>query len=71
MEKQNLERINQLSRIARERDLTPEEAEERQQLRQNYLRQFRERFRAQLESTVVVYPDGSREPVRERKRKPE
>lgn len=60
MEKRNLERISQLTQLSRERELTPAEAQERQQLRQNYLKAFRSQMRAQLDNTVVEYPDGSR-----------
>ena len=65
MERQNIERINELSRIARERELTAEEATERQERRQAYLKAFRSQMRGQLENTVVQYPDGSKVPLRE------
>ena len=60
MEKANIDRINELARLARERDLTPEEAAERHQRRQKYLEAFRANFRNQLEHTVIVEPDGTR-----------
>lgn len=65
MEERNLKRISELTQISRERELTNEEAAERHQLRQNYLKAFRSQFRAQLDNTVVEYPDGSRTPLRE------
>lgn len=65
MEKANLDRINELSRISRERELTPLEQQERQQLRQAYLAAFRSQFRAQLDNTVVQYPDGSKVPFKD------
>ena len=65
MERQNIERINELSRIARERELTAEEAAERQERRQAYLKAFRAQMRGQLENTVVQYPDGSKVSLRE------
>jgi len=65
MEKANLDRINELSRISRERELTPLEQQERQQLRQAYLAAFRSQFRAQLDNTVVQYPDGSKVALKE------
>lgn len=61
----NLKRINELTAISRERELTPEEQAERQQLRQEYLEAFRAQMRQQLDSTVVEYPDGSRKPLRD------
>ena len=65
MEKRDIERINALTRISRERELTEEEKVERKRLRENYLKAFRGQFRAQLDSTVVEYPDGSRIPLRD------
>ena len=69
MDRQSIERINALSRLARERELTPEENEERAELRLRYLAAFRAQMRGQLENTVVEYPDGSRKPLREAGRK--
>ena len=69
MEKRNTDRISELTRISRERELTPEEQAERQQLRQDYLKAFRGQFRTQLENTVVEYPDGSRASLREAAKK--
>ena len=65
MEQMNLKRINELTAISRQRELTAEEQAERQQLRQNYLKAFRAQMRQQLDSTVVEYPDGSRMPLRD------
>ena len=64
MERRDIERINALTRISRERELTPEEQAERKALRENYIKAFRSQFRAQLDNTVVEYPDGSRTPLR-------
>lgn len=65
MEKANLDRINELSRIASTRELTPEEQTERQKRRAAYLQAFRSQMRAQLDNTVVQYPDGSQRPLKE------
>lgn len=65
MEKRNLDRISQLTQISRERELTAEEQAEREVLRKNYMKAFRAQFRAQLDNTVVEYPDGSRASLRE------
>ena len=46
-----LKRINELAALAKERALTPEEQEERQQLRKQYLAEFR----AQMRQTPVSY----------------
>ncbi len=65
MEQMNLKRINELTAISRQRELTAEEQAERQQLRQDYLKAFRAQMRQQLDSTIVEYPDGSRMPLRD------
>ena len=65
MEQNNLDRINQLARLAKERALTPDEQAEREALRKAYLADFRRGFKAQLENTVVEYPDGTRVPFRD------
>lgn len=65
MERANIERINQLTQISRERELTAAEQEERAQRRAAYLKAFRAQMRGQLENTVVEYPDGSRVPLRD------
>ena len=65
MEQMNLKRINELTAISRERELTEAEQAERQELRQNYLKAFRAQMRQQLDSTVVEYPDGSRKSLKD------
>lgn len=67
MDKQNIDRINELARAAKQRPLTPEEEKERAERRQNYLKAFRGNFINQLEHTVIQREDGSREPLRRKK----
>ena len=55
----SLPRINELAKIAKERELTPEEIEERDRLRKEYLKEFREGFRQQLLNTKVVDDEGN------------
>lgn len=69
MDPKLIERINELARLAKERELTPEEAEERARLRAEYLEAFRQSTRATLDSTVIQYPDGTRRKL-ERKKGP-
>lgn len=45
MEKKKIDRINELGRIAKERELTEEEKNERQILRDEYIKYFREAIR--------------------------
>ena len=56
---ESLPRINELAKIAKERELTPEEIEERDRLRKEYLKEFREGFRQQLLNTKVVDDEGN------------
>lgn len=69
MEKRNLERISALTQLAKQRALTPQEQAEREKLRQDYLKAFRSQMRAQLDNTLVQYPDGSRTSLREAAKK--
>ena len=69
MERRDIERINALTQLSRERELTPEEQAERKALRENYLKAFRSQFRAQLDNTVVEYPDGSRTSLKDATKK--
>ena len=67
MEDKKIQRINELARQSRERELTPEEKEEQKALREEYIAAFRSNLKAQLDATVVVRPDGSRTPLKQRK----
>ena len=55
-----LKRINELAKLAKERELTPEEQAERAALRKEYLAEFRKAMTQQLDNTVIQYPDNSR-----------
>ena len=61
MEHEKIERINELTRLSRERELTPEEKEERETLRKEYLEGFKANLKAVLDGVVIQRPDGSRE----------
>ena len=65
----DIKRINELAKLAKERALTPEELEERDRLRKEYIADFRASFSAQLDSTVVRRPDGTEETLREANQK--
>lgn len=64
MEQKDLERINELARLSRERALTPEEKAEQQRLRTEYLAAFRRNLMAQLDDAEVVDEQGNRAPLR-------
>lgn len=61
-------RINALVKKSREVGLTEEEKAEQKRLREEYVASFRESLRAQLDSTVVVNPDGTSYRLREKKK---
>ena len=60
MEKAKMDRISELTAIARERELTPEELSERKALREEYLAEWRRGALEVLENTYVVGPDGKK-----------
>lgn len=63
MEKEKIERINELARKAKNSGLTPEEAAEQKALREEYIKEFRAQFQSMLDHTVVQEPDGRRLPL--------
>ncbi len=44
--------------------LTEEELADRDRLRAEYIAEFRKNFRAQLDSTVIQYPDGTKKSLK-------
>ncbi len=66
MKQEQIDRINQLARLAKERELTPEEQEERARLRAEYVAAFRGNLEAQLQGITVQYPDGSRKKLQKK-----
>ena len=58
MENSKLKRINELAAIAKQRELTVEEFEERAQLRKEYIEEFRDGAMQILDNTYVQTPDG-------------
>ncbi|MCI8677231.1 MAG: DUF896 domain-containing protein [Lawsonibacter sp.] len=67
MEQSKIDRINQLARKARTPEgLTAEETSERDALRREYVDAFKASLTAQLDNTVIQYPDGTRKRLRKR-----
>lgn len=60
MTQEKKERISELTRISRERELTPEEQSERQALREEYLQSWRESVISTLDNTYLVDEDGNK-----------
>ena len=68
MEKVKLNRLSELTAIARKRELTAEEKSEREALRNEYRRSVIANLTGQLEGTTIIEPDGSRIKVSDLKR---
>ena len=63
MEQSKIDRINELARLARERELSEEEKQERDALRKEYIAVWRESTIAVLENTYIQTPDGKKHPL--------
>ena len=55
-----LERINELAKLAKERELTAEEQAERAVLRREYIEEFRRGTIELIENTYIQTPDGKK-----------
>ena len=60
-----IKKINEFSKIAKERKLTEEEAKEREKYRKLYMEKFKETMRGHLDSIKVVRVDEDGNPVDE------
>ncbi|WP_077390847.1 DUF896 domain-containing protein [Mobilibacterium timonense] len=54
MEKKKIDRINELARLKKERELSPEEKEEQQALRKEFLREIRADLKQTLDNIEIV-----------------
>ena len=61
MEKEKLNRINELAKTKKERPLTTEEEAEKAVLYKQYIDEIRASFGATLDNTVIRRPDGTEE----------
>ncbi len=64
MEKEKIDRINELARKKKEEGLTEAEQIEQAALRAEYLAEFRASLRGTLDNTYIERPDGTREKVK-------
>jgi uncharacterized protein YnzC (UPF0291/DUF896 family) len=60
---EQIDRINFLARKAKAEGLTEAEAIEQKALRAEYVAAFRQSLETQLESTIIVRPDGTKERI--------
>ena len=70
MNKEKIERINDLARKKKTTGLTEEEKAEQAELRHEYLAEFRESMKAMLDSTVIQEPDGTRHKLKQKDNPP-
>lgn len=54
-----IERINELSKISKERNLTEAELNEQKELRKQYIESFKSNFRKQMKNVYIKEEDGS------------
>ena len=65
MEKEKIDRINELARLAKERELTEEELAERAVLRRAYIDSVVGDLRQQLDNTYIVDSKGNKRKLRQ------
>ena len=65
VDQMNINRINELARKAKAVGLTPEESDEQQRLRTEYLAAFREGVKQKLDSIILVDEKGNQRSLRE------
>ena len=63
MEQRKLDRINELARLKKQRELTAEELAEQQRLRKEYIEEWRASTISLLENTYVVDEKGNKKPL--------
>ncbi|MBP1572304.1 MAG: DUF896 domain-containing protein [Oscillospiraceae bacterium] len=68
MDQKKIDRISELTRLSRQRELTEEEQAERLELRNEYRRAFTASLSSQLDNVSIKQPDGSVINVRDRKK---
>ena len=69
MEQKKIDRINELAHLAKERELTPEEQEERAILRREYIDSFKLSLTSQLDVTYIVDEKGNKKKVQRKGKK--
>ena len=60
MDKEKMDRISELTRLSRERELTPDELTERAALRAEYLQDWRKSTVNVVENTYIVDEKGNK-----------
>ena len=63
MEQRKLDRINELARLKKQRELSAEEKAEQDRLRKEYIAEWRQSTISLLENTYVVDEKGNKAPL--------
>ena len=58
-----IKKVNEFSKLARERELTEEEKKEREKYRKMYMEKFKESMRGHLDSIKIVRVDDEGNPI--------
>ena len=66
MDQKKIDRINELARKAKVQELTPEETEERAQLRAEYVAAYKRNLVATLENVRLVDDKGNKSPLKKK-----
>ncbi len=66
MDKEKMNRISELTRLSRERELTPDELTERAALRAEYLQDWRKSTVNVLENTYIVDEKGNKHKLKKK-----
>ena len=69
MTQEKIDRINELARLAKERELTEEETAERNALRREYIDSVKASLVGQLDNTYIVDEMGNKTPLNKKKNK--
>ena len=69
MTQDKIDRINELSRLAKARELTAEETAERNALRREYIDSVKASLVGQLDNTYIVDEKGNKTPLNKKKNK--
>ncbi|MBP3654212.1 MAG: DUF896 domain-containing protein [Oscillospiraceae bacterium] len=67
MEQNRIDRINELAKLAKQRELTAEEAAERAELRKEFLADFRKNLTDTLDNTYIVDEKGNKTKLEKKK----
>ena len=68
MIQEKLDRINELDRISKQRELTEEEQKEREVLRKEYIAEWRKGAMDVLDNLVIQTPDGKRHKLQKKEK---